>query len=309
MATQALGLHDVYQQIKTIAYGVWRKRWYMLVTSWIISLLGWSSVATLPYNYEANARLFVNADTVLPAIANNLGIKIDVARRVDIIRRTLVTRPKMEAIIRRSDYLDRLATNEANLNGLISGLINNIRIISLEGGIYRIQYANNDKRLTDRQRAEVARSVVNSLLNDFLSSRSESDVDNIDSARDLLDQSLRSYQEQLSSAEAARAKFKQDNLEYLGQSNFVSRLETAQGALRLTRREISELRVAQQTIQEQLKNVPATLSQSARSGRNGNVKSEHEERLSELRKKLDGLRSLGYKDGHPDVKNILRQVS
>ncbi|UTW57586.1 hypothetical protein KFE96_12135 [Kordiimonas sp. SCSIO 12603] len=310
MAAQGLGLHDVYQQIKAVAYGVWRKRWYMLVTAWVISLLGWGGVSTLPYNYEANARVFVNSETVLPAIADRLGIKIDVARRVDIIRRTLVTRPNLEGIVRRSDYLDRLVNNDGDRNALISDMMQSIRIVSLDGGIYRIQYENSDKRLTDRQRAEVVRNVVNELLNAFIQSRDETSVDNIDSARDLLQQSLRDYEERLSEADRIRAKFRQDNLEYLGQGNFVERLEKAQLGLRDTRRQISELRVAQQTILEQLKNVPPTLSQAASRGlRGGSDKSEHEERLADLRKKLDQLKSLGMKDRHPDVVNLTRQIN
>ncbi|MFC3051203.1 XrtA system polysaccharide chain length determinant [Kordiimonas pumila] len=310
MAAQALGLHEVFQQLKTIAYGIWRKRWYLLVTSWIISLLGWGLVSTMPYRYEANARIFVDADTILPMIAKNLGIDVDTTRKVDAIRRTLITRPNIEKIIRRSDYLDRLASNDALLTEMVASLQRDIRIIPLDDGEYRIQYEIDEKRLSDKQRSEVAKNVVNSLLSFFLEKGGESGGSDVRQGQEFLEQNIREYSDRLSSAEAAHAKFLQDNLEYVGgDSKFLTRLDNAKKDLRETRNKIGELRVSQQTLQEQLKNVPPTIRE-ARSARtkNGGDRDPLQERLADLQKKLDQLRILGFRDMHPDVVNVSRQI-
>lgn len=308
---QELGLHEVYQQIKTIAYGIWRKRWYMLVTSWVISLLGWGFVSTMPYKYEANARIFVDAETILPSIARNLGIDVDTTRKVDAIRRTLVTRPNLEKIIRRSDYLDRLANNDNNLNSLITQLQRDIRVVPLDGGMYRIQYEIDDSRLSDRQRAEVAKNVVNNLLSFFLERGAEGSSQGLRQGQEFLEQNVRQYAERLSSAEAAHAKFLQDNLDYIGgENNFLSRLDGAKNDLRSTRSKISELKVAQQTLQEQIQNVPPTIREAKSStGRGGSSRDPLEERLADLQKKMDQLRVLGFKDRHPDIVNVNRQIA
>lgn len=311
MAAQELGLHEVYQQIKTIAYGIWRKRWYMLATAWIISLLGWGFVSTMPYKYEANARIFVDAETILPSIARNLGIDVDTTRKVDAIRRTLVTRPNLEKIIRRSDYLDRLASNDNELNSLISQLQRDIRVVPLDGGMYRIQYEIDEDRLSDRQRAEVAKNVVNNLLSFFLERGAEGSSQGLRQGQEFLEQNVRQYAERLSAAEAAHAKFLQDNLEYIGGDNsFLSRLDGAKSDLRNTRSQISELKVAQQTLQEQIANVPPTIREAkSASGRGGSSRDPLEERLADLQKKMDQLRVLGFKDRHPDIVNVNRQIA
>jgi polysaccharide chain length determinant protein (PEP-CTERM system associated) len=310
MAAQTLGLHELYQQIKAIVYGIWRKRWYMVVTAWLISLVGWAAISTMPYRYEANARIFVDADSLLPQIAGNLGIDIDISRKIQAIQKTLVSRPNLETIIRRSTYLERLATNGAEMDALVNTLAKDIRIIALDEGLYRIQFEVSESRLTDRQRAEVARTVVANLLSFFRDGTSEGGgSDEVASASDLIEASLRDIGDRLGAAEAAHAKFKQDNIEFLGQINFATRLEQARNDLRATRSQIAELKVAQKTLERQLDSVPATIKapkSSAAGG--GGARDPLDERIAELQKKLDSLRSLGYLDRHPDVRTVSSQI-
>ena len=115
MAAVNFGLHEVYQQVKSVVYGIWRKKWYMMATTWLICLVGWGAVSTMPYRYESSAQIFVNTETILPTIVQDFGINIDVTRRIEAVRAQLVTRPNLEKIIRRSEYLERLAQNDAAL--------------------------------------------------------------------------------------------------------------------------------------------------------------------------------------------------
>ncbi|TNE60688.1 MAG: hypothetical protein EP335_18830 [Alphaproteobacteria bacterium] len=310
MAAQQLGLHEVFQQVKSVAYGIWRKKWYMLTTSWIICLLGWSVISMMPYKYESSAQVFVDTETILPSIAKNLGINVDLMRQVDVVQRTLITRPNLEKIIRRSDYLERLARTDKDLEELIGQLQRNIRVVQLDGGMFRIQFAIDDDRLSDRQRAEVSKTVVNNLLSFFLERNTADGALKSESAADFLDQKIKEYAGKLEAAERSAAKFQQENIEYLGgQGSFVSRLDSARGDLRKTSQKISEMNVALQSLQDQLKNVPPTIRE-ARSARSGGASDRDplDERISELEKKLDKLRTLGYKDLHPDVVNVSRQI-
>lgn len=309
MAVQS-GLHDIYQQIKTIAYGIWRKRWYMLFTTWLVSLLGWALVSTMPYKYGASAQVFVDTETILPAIARQMGVNVDLSRKVDIVRRTLVTRPNLEKIIRRSDYLDRLAKDDKELDALVGQLQRDIRIISLEEGMYRIQYEIDDSRLSDRQRAEVARRVVANLLSFFLERNTEVGTQKSESAIEFIDQRIQEYGKLLSDAETRFAKFQQDNIEYLGgQGSFLSRLDVAKNDLRKTRNALAESQVTLQSYEEQIKNVAPTIreARSSRSG-GGGASDPLEERINDLQKKYDALKTLGLKDRHPDVVNVSRQI-
>lgn len=312
MAAAQSGLHEIYQQFKTIAYGIWRKRWYMLGTTWLVSLLGWAVVATMPYKYEATAQIFVDTETILPTIARDMGINVDLMRKVEIVRRTLVTRANLEKIIRRSDYLDQLARSDKDLDSMVGDLTRNIRIFSLDEGMFRIQYEIDDDRLSDRQRAEVAKRVVANLLSFFLERNTEDGRQKSDSAREFIDQKIAEYAQALSDAETSVAKFQQENIEYLGsQGSFISRLDGAKADRRRTSNLIAESQVTLQTLQSQIQNVPATVRE-ARSSRAGGGSSGSgdplEERISDLEKKLDQLKVLGLKDRHPDVVNVTRQI-
>lgn len=310
MASVNFGLHEVYQQVKSVAYGIWRKRWYMMATTWLICLVGWGAVSTMPYRYESSAQIFVNTETILPSIVRGFNINIDVSRRIEAVKNQLVTRPNLEKIIRRSEYLERLATNDAALNQLVGSMQSDIRIVALQGSMYRIQYENADGRLSDRQRAEVARNVVNNLLSIFLEGGTEGGDGSSENAVEFLDQQIKDYEERLSAAEQLHAQFKQENIEFIGgEGTFLTRRDAAKEELRDTRNKLGELRVALDTLQEQIKNVPATIREAKSSRSHGGAADDPlQERINEQQKKLDSLRNLGYKDRHPDVRNVSRQL-
>ena len=308
MAAQALGLHELYQQAKAITYGIWRKRWYMLVTAWLIALVGWGAVYTMPYRYAANARIYVDADTLLPSIAKSLGVAIDTSKKIEAIRKTLVSRPNLEKIVRRSEYLERLAQNSGELDGLISRMQREVRIIALDEGHFQIQYEVDERRLSDRQRAEVAKTVVSNLLAFFRVETGQNSAAEATNVANFLEDTIKDLSERLNAAEAAHAKFEQDNIEYLGNVDFLSRLENARSDLKATRNQIAELKVTQQTLAKQLESVPQTIKRAASSNSGGGKRDPLDERLADLQKKLDKLYSLGYKDLHPDVRNLKRQL-
>lgn len=311
MAAAESGLHELYQQLKTISYGIWRKRWYMLGTTWLVSVLGWALIATMPYKYESTAQIFVDTETILPTIARDMGINVDLMRKVEIVRRTLVTRSNLEKIIRRSDYLDQLARTDSDMDQLVGNLTRDIRIFSLDEGMFRIHYEIDDDRLSDRQRAEVAKRVVANLLSFFLERNTEDGRQKSENAREFLDQKIQEYAKRLSDAETTVAKFQQDNIEYLGtQGSFISRLDTSKENRRKTSNLIAESQVTLQTLQNQIQNVPATIreARSSRSGSRGEDQDPLEERIADLEKKLDQLKVLGLRDRHPDVVNVTRQI-
>ncbi|MCJ9430366.1 XrtA system polysaccharide chain length determinant [Kordiimonas marina] len=311
MADGQLGLHEVFQQIKAFAYGIWRKKWYMLITSWVICLAGWSLVAMMPYRYEASAQVFVDTETLLPQIARNLGVNVDLMRQVDIMQRTLTMRPNLEKVIRLSGDLEHLAASPKDMDAMVAELQRNIRVIQLSGGMFRIQFAINDSRLSDRARATVARSVVSNLVSFFLERNTTENTANSENASEFLDQQIKDYKGRLEAAERAQAKFEQENIEYLGgEGSFLSRLDSARADLRKTNQKIAEMDVALKSLQDQIKNVPPTIreARSARSGGSAGDRDPLEERISDLEKKLDKLKTLGYKDKHPDVVNVSRQI-
>lgn len=309
MASQSSGLHELYQQAKALAYGIWRKRWYMLVTTWAIAIVGWGVVFNMPYRYTANARILVDANTLLPQLVRTGGVRIDQDKKIELVRKTLLSRPNLEKIVGRSEYLERLAQNSGELNRLVNKMQREIRVVALNQGQYQITYEVDERRLSPRQRAEVARTVVSNLLGLFREGTGKNNTEDLTSASSFLDARLKDLGEQLKAAEAAQAKFKQDNIEYLGNVNFLTRLEKAQADLRETRSQIAQLKQTQRTLENQLKSIPSTIKSAATGGSGGKGRDPLDERIAEQRKKLDQLAALGYKERHPDVVNVTRTLN
>jgi len=58
-------MNEVYQQLISILYGVWRKRIIAISVAWVICVVGWVFVAQVPNKYESEARIHVDAETFL----------------------------------------------------------------------------------------------------------------------------------------------------------------------------------------------------------------------------------------------------
>lgn len=301
---QELGVQELFQQLQTLIYGVWRKRWYMISSAWLVCIMVWGVIATMPYKYEASAQIFVDTETILPSIARNLGVNLNVQRQVEVVRNTLITRPNLERIIRRTDYLEGLANTETETNQVVNYLQRRIRINPEQQGLFRITFEIDDARLTDRERAEVAKDVVQSLLNLFLEAKQGSE--GTEAGRNFLQQQIEEYKRRLESAEAARARFRQENLDFLGgQGGFLGKLESARAELVSTRNRIEELDVTVTELKEQLANTPPTIRSPVSAGGGGRRSRDPlEERIEEQQRTLDQLKANGLKDRHPDVVNV-----
>ena len=306
----SLNLHEVVQQVTAITYGVWRKRWYMLATAWLISIIGWGVVSMMPYKYSSAAKVYVDTETALGSIARSLNIDLDVMRHADVVYQTLITRPNLEKIIRRSDYLDRFAKNDQQMNDMVNQLQNNISIAEGEQGIYNISYENDDARLSDSQRAEVARAVVSNLLTFVNEASLQDSSGDSGSALEFLNRQIKEYADRLEAAERKHAVFRQENIEYLGgQDSFLGRFEIAKNDHRQTLSKISELQVTVATLKTQLEGIPPTIRSASRQERERREKDPIEERIGDLEKKYDDLKATGAKDMHPDIINVRSQIS
>ena len=307
---EVTGLPEFFQQLRTIVYGIWRKRWYMIATSWVIALLAWGIVFSMPYRYQASALVLVDTETALPAIARNLGISVDVRRQVDLVRETLATRPNLESIIQRTDALERLAQTTALREELVAYMQRRIRVQPLDANRFRIEFEIDDARLSDRQRADVAKTVVNSLLSSFLERNDQGEALKAEEAQKFLDEQITDYANRLEGADQALASFRQDNLPYLGgQDGYLQRLRAEQANMQSTERDITEMQVSLKELETQLSGIPQTVKIATRNGTPvTNTKDPLDARIEDLQKRLDELKAFGYTDRHPDVVSTNNQL-
>ena len=52
----------------------WRRRWWAVVAAWTVCIGGWIGVAALPNQFEATARVYIDADAVLTPLLRGITV-------------------------------------------------------------------------------------------------------------------------------------------------------------------------------------------------------------------------------------------
>src|SRR5690349_24927930 len=98
--------------------GAWRFRWLGLAAAWLVCLVGWFAIYSIPDTYEANARVYVDSKGILRPLLQGLAIDPDLASGLDLVRQVLQSRPQVEQVARDTG-LDANATTPAQREALI----------------------------------------------------------------------------------------------------------------------------------------------------------------------------------------------
>ena len=161
--------------------GLLARRWTILIAAWVVCGIGWFVVATLPNAYTSKARIFVDTQTLLRPLMRDLAVQPDIERQVDMMRRTLLTRPNVEQIARRTD-LDLTIETPLEMERLVESLADKITI-RLEGpNLFLIEYTNRSPR--------VAQRVVDTTLQIFVESNLGDQQQDMENAQWFIDQQI-----------------------------------------------------------------------------------------------------------------------
>jgi len=295
-------MHEQVDQLLSHLKAIWRHRWFAVVIAWIIALVGWTAAYLAPQRYEAEARVFVDTQSVLKPLLAGLAVQPDVDQVVSMMGRTLINRPNLEKVIRMADMDIALRTSE-DRELLITRLSRRLTIQSAgRENLYTIAYTDTNP--------QEAKRVVQALLTIFVEGglgdqRKDSEV-----ARRFIDEQLNIYNDKLVAAEKAVTEFKQRHLGQMGGRDYYTRLVEAQTALSAATLELKEAENGRDAIKQMLAagaaETPPSLLGDKDAGEGVNV--ELDARIQALEKNLDGLR-LNYTEQHPDVVATLRIIA
>ena len=287
-------MYDLVEQVVIYLKGIWRYRWMALIIAWIVSIAGWVFIERMPDKYEASARVYVDTDSILRPLLRGLTIQTNVEQRVNLMTRTLLSRPNLEKIARMTD-LDIAAKSPKEMDSLINRLANGI---SLSGdrrnqNLYSIFFEDENPG--------VAKRVVQAVLTTFVESSLGETRKDTDVAQKFLEQQIQDYEQKLSEAEDRLTDFKRKNVGFLpGQGGgFFERLQATHDEFEQAKLALREAEKVRDELQDQLDKVAKSgdeLTNLAKS----QYTSPLDDRIQALRTKLDEL-LLRYTDQHPDV--------
>lgn len=272
-------------QARRYAKASWQHRWKALLLAWVVCVAGWFGVQTLPDQYQASARLYADADVVLGQLLRGIAVDSSPGNQVDLLQRTLLSRPNLERVIARTD-LDMRIDSLDSREEMLKSLAKDIRIAAQTRNLFTITYSDTEPRL--------ARDVVQTVLNLFIEQATSNDRQQMESARSFVAQQIATYEAQLREAEQRRAEFRARYLDLLPDAGGVTGLEQARTRLRQQRGELEDAKQRRELVRKQLESTPAQLSADALVGPGG------ETRLGEAERALRELR-LRYTEQHPDV--------
>ena len=306
-------MHEIIAQLSGYLRSMWRHRWYALATAWLVSLIGWALIFSMPSRFEASARIYVDTTSILGPLMAGLAVKPNLDQQVGMIARTLITRPNLEKVLRNSD-LDIKARNNSEKEELIDLLQARIQLIGTgKDNLFSLTYWDSHP--------EQAKKVVQALVNIFVESSLGDKRKDSESARRFLDEQIKSYEQKLVVAENSLKDFKQKNLGIMpdDKQNYYSRLSEASTRLNQAQLELKEVENARDAIKSQVagedpvlmpEDMPSEVAEAERNKTNAKRNPELDERIQSLEKNLDAYR-LKFTEQHPDIvatKRILAQL-
>lgn len=292
-------MHETLQYILTELRSAWRFRWLALAAAWVICLGGWAVVSMMPDVYEANARVYVDTSSELRQILGTQIIEPDIQSQLNFVREALVGRVQLERVARQTG-LDLRAETPRDFDALIAGLREGIRLelVFMPGArgpsaqnLYAISFRHTDR--------DIALSVVQTILNNFVEDTLGGRAQGSESARRFLEEQVAEYEGRLAVAEERLARFKRENADVLPgtEGGYFARLQGETTTLEEARQNLALAQSRRDRLREQLRGE----APSARVGEGGEFPpGSIEARIAENESRLEEL-LLRFTDRHPDV--------
>lgn len=226
MPKQSIDLHELFQQVQLEAHAAWRYRWHALVLAWCVMIVGALVVFSLPDKYAASAQVYADTDALTNPLLSGIAVHANVQDRLDVITRTLLSRPNLESVADKTGLSVR-ATSPADKDALLTSLAAAVQVTSAGAhNLYEITYTDSDPKMAQK----VVQAFLQILMNDTLGQNSAATA----SAENFLQQQVKDYANRLDAADKKLADFKQANIGYIpsaGGGDYSTRLQEAEARL------------------------------------------------------------------------------
>lgn len=301
-------MHGPMDHMRDELRGAWRFRWVALSVAAVAALAGWAVVFTLPDQYSASARIFVDTRTALKPALQGLTVEQDVNAELNFVRQSLLAGAQLERIAQDSGVLGVAVTDPRIRARVLADLSERIEISvrsasdrenerDTAGSIYEVDYKDSD-----RNRAlALVQLLLKSLVGQTLGGKREGSQ----GAQKFLEGQIADYERRLRAAEDRLADFKKHNIGLMPteQGGYFSQLQSEVDAGRKTEGAISVAVSKRMELDKQLhgESAIAAISSGPAVGANGvGGAGDTLSRIRETQARLDDL-LLRFTPKHPDV--------
>jgi polysaccharide chain length determinant protein (PEP-CTERM system associated) len=195
-------LRNTLLMLSVYLKGVWIKKRYIIISTWLICPIGLALMATKPDTYQSTAKVYADTKSILTPLLSGLAVQTNPDSEIQLIAKTLLSRPNIEEIARETD-MDILVTDARAYENLITGLSKSIRLRGTgRQNIYTISYSNADP--------QVAKKIVTATLNKFVETTLGQNRDESDTATKFLEEQINDYEKRLEAAEQRLTEFKRN---------------------------------------------------------------------------------------------------
>ncbi|MFT4582925.1 MAG: polysaccharide chain length determinant protein (PEP-CTERM system associated) [Gammaproteobacteria bacterium] len=287
------------QLLRSYARRIWPYRWVALASATLASIIGWGVVISLPNQYEVSAKIFIDTRSMLKPLLAGLTVNNNsISNSASLMRQTLLTRPNLEEVARKTD-LDLGTASDEDFDNLITGLAKRIELTGTpRDNIYEIKFEDSDPNKAKRIVDEILNSFLETALGD---SRQDSVV-----TQKFLGEQISDYEKRLVEAEERLKEFKQKNVGLMpgDGGNYYERLEEAKLVFRNAELDLREAQNRRGELARQIGGeVPVFDIMVEEDVWNSDVSTKYDGRILELESQLDQL-LLQYTEKHPDVVGI-----
>jgi len=193
-------------------------------------------VYALPDVFQANARIYINAESMIKRAVGDLTVPGSMMNEVSILTREMLSRPQLEKVARQAG-LDAKASTVEQRERLLATLNDRIKVTKEGRGdnVFEITYQNSSR--------ETAETVIKTLLDVFVQDALGDRRTDSGAASAFVEQQIAEYERRLNDAEERLAAFKRDNIGLMpgDRGDYYTRLQRAIHLLEDTR---GELRLA-----------------------------------------------------------------
>lgn len=296
-------MEDILRQLSVVLRSMWLYRWWGLAAAWIVGPIAAATVYLLPDRYESSARVYVDTQSILKPLMSGLAVQPNVDQQINILSRTLISRPNVEKLIRMAD-LDLAVKSKEEREGLIASVTKSLEIrVAGKDNLYTLAYTDTD--------AERAKRVVQSLVSMFVESGLGDKRKDSDSARKFIEEQIKAYEQKLEEAENRLKEYKLRNLNTVGGGgrDYFAKMNEASELLNQARLSLREAENSRDALKRQISGEePVFLPDNPSSSTLATVSvPELDGRIEALKKSLDTLLQR-YTDQHPDVVGTRRMI-